>query len=88
VARTALHRPGGRVKVLVRLGRLFAKEAGFSERTIELPKGATAEDLLHAVGKASPPLSCVDDATGAVDPAKLGLQNGDVAYLYSTMSGG
>jgi len=61
------------LKVVVRLGRLFSKEAGFSERAFELGKGATVEDLLLEIGKAAPALSCLDDVSGAVDLALANL---------------
>jgi len=61
------------VKVFVRLGRLFSKEAGFAEKTFELAKGATVQDLLQEIAKAAPRLSCVDEATGAVDLALANL---------------
>lgn len=61
------------MRVVVRLGRLFSKEAGFSERAFELGKGANVEDLLREIGKAAPGLSCVDEKTGAVDLAMANL---------------
>jgi len=73
VGAPSIHGPGGRVKVLVRLGRQFSKDAGFSARALELPEAATIEALLKAIGKAAPGLSCVDEATGAVDLALANL---------------
>ena len=60
------------MKVTVGLGRAFSREAGFSRRDVELPPGASAQQLLSALALAFPGLSCLDRAKGAVD---LGAAN-------------
>lgn len=89
--------------VTVRLGRRFAHEAGFSERRLALPEGATAASLLQALAREAPRISAVagdsvDLAVAnlsvnrrAVDPGHpeaLALKDGDEAYLYGVISGG
>ena len=60
------------MKVTVKLGRSFSRASGFSRREVELAPGASARELLFALGSAAPGLSCLDPATGAVD---LGAAN-------------
>ncbi|HEX9709374.1 MAG TPA: MoaD/ThiS family protein [Candidatus Thermoplasmatota archaeon] len=61
------------MRVTVRLGRQFARQAGFAERPFDLPEGATAADALSAVARAAPALECVDPAAGTVDLAAASL---------------
>ncbi len=89
--------------VVVRLGRMFAKQAGFDERTFELPDGATVVEALIGVAWAAPALECVDGGTvdlalasfsvngTPVDPRApqdTALIDGDACYLYGAISGG
>ncbi len=92
-----------RLKVTLRLGRAFAREAGFAERDLTLGAPSNAAALLRAAAAAAPRLSCV--AEGTVDlaiahlsvngkvvdaraPEAHALKDGDSAYLYSPISGG
>lgn len=92
-----------RLKVTLHLGRAFAKEAGFAERAITLPAPSSAAALLRAVAAAAPQLSCVGEgnvdlavahlsingkAVDARAPEAHALKDGDLAYLYSPISGG
>ena len=91
------------MKVTLRLGRAFAKEAGFAERVLDLPAGSHADALLRAAAAEAPGLSCV--TAGSVDLAVAHLsingravearavaahavKDGDGAYLYAPISGG
>jgi molybdopterin converting factor small subunit len=92
-----------RLKVTLRLGRAFAKEAGFSERVLPLPETQSAVALLRAIAAVAPSLSCVDHGTvdlavahlsingKAVDPRAVeghAVNDGDSVYLYAPISGG
>lgn len=61
------------MQVLLRLGRIFSREAGFTERRFDLPAGASAADLLAAAAEAAPKLSCLDDEKENVDLAHANL---------------
>ncbi len=91
------------MRVTLRLGRQFAREAGLEERVFDLPGGASTADLLSAVARALPSLSCVEGGTvdlavaslsvnGApVDPrspSAARLAEGDACYLFGPVAGG
>jgi hypothetical protein len=91
------------VKVLLQLGRRFAGQAGFSERLLDLPAGATVEAFLRRASQEAPSLECVGGGTvdlavaslsvngKAVDPRDglwRPLMDGDRCYLYGAVSGG
>jgi sulfur carrier protein ThiS len=82
---------------------MFTKQAGFDERTFELPSGATVADALAQVAAAAPTLDCVEGGTvdlalasfsvngkpvDARAPGAAPLADGDACYLYGAISGG
>ena len=69
------------------------REAGAAERTLELPEGATVEDLLNKLKTENPRLSAQLEVTAVavgdrIVDARHELRDGDEVALLPPVSGG
>ncbi|MDR3053507.1 MAG: hypothetical protein LBU48_06580 [Coriobacteriales bacterium] len=68
------------MEVMVKCRGLIACELGFSERSVELPKGSTAAQLLELLGVHDEVSYTVD---GAWRTAEYELKDKDAFWLYA-----
>jgi len=84
---------GGTVHVHVRLGAGLSRTFGRAQLQVELPPGATVQDLLRRVGEAHPELaSGLGSALTVVDGSQAGsareLKEGERVALLLPVAGG